>query len=174
MIRSAVINRLPRQQGRFSTLNILACAGLFVLGIAFAVYLQQGRIQPVELPTLGGGKITLPGEGLSWVNFWSISCPPCLEEMPYLEALHRENQDGVQIVAVNVNYDPPSDVHAYISREQFTLPVALDLYGIAQHQFTDQLVVPSHYLVDAQGKILLTHLGELDEASIRKAIAEHL
>ena len=174
MIRFATTSRLPVQRGRFSTLNMLACAGLFVLGIAFAVFLQPGRIQPVELPTLGGGEITLPGEGLSWVNFWSINCPPCLKEMPYLEALHRENQDGVQIVAVNVSYDPPNEVHAYVSREQFTLPVALDLYSTAQHQFTDKLVVPSHYLVNAKGEILLTHLGELDEASIRKAIAEHL
>ena len=166
-----------RQQGRFSALNVLAFAGLFVLGIAFAVYLQQGRIQPVELPTLAGGKVALPGEGLSWVNFWSINCPPCLKEMPHLEALHLEYQEaqaGVQIVAVNVSYDPPNEVNDYIIREKFTLPVALDLNSVALHQFTDKLVVPSHYLVDAQGKVLLTHLGEIDEASIRAAIEEHL
>ena len=166
--------QLSEQRGKISKWNVLAFAGLFLLGVATAIYMQQGRIKPVELPTLSGGQVTLPGDGLSWVNFWSISCPPCLKEMPYLEAIHRDGIEGVQIVAVNLNYDPPVDVNDYIKRENFTLPVALDLNNAALQQFTDKPVVPSHYLVDASGKILLTHLGEIDEAGIRKAIAEHL
>jgi len=162
------------QPQRLSKWNILAFAGLFLLGVVFAIYTQQGRIKAVELPTLGGNKVTLPGEELSWVNFWSINCPPCLKEMPYLEALHHEYQGKVQIVAVNVPYDPPNEVNDYIKREKFTLPVALDLNSAALNQFTDKLVVPSHYLVDANGKVLMTHLGELDEVSIRKAIEKHL
>lgn len=162
------------QQPRFSKWNLLAFAGLFVLGIASAVYMQQGRIKPLELTTMSGGSVQLPGEGLSWVNFWSINCPPCLKEMPYLETLHQEYQGKMQIVAVSVPYDPPNEIDAYIKREKFTLPVALDLDSMALGQFTDKLVVPSHYLVDAKGKILLTHLGELDEESIRNAIEKHL
>lgn len=154
--------------------NVLAFAGLFMMGIAFAVYTQQGRIKPVALTTLGGGQVNLPGEGLSWVNFWSISCPPCLKEMPYLESLHREYRGKVQIVAVTVPYDPPNEVNAYVTQKKFTLPIALDLDSAALGQFTDKLVVPSHYLVNAQGKILLTHLGEIDEAAIRQAIEKHL
>ncbi len=163
-----------KQPMRLSKLNVLVFAVLFLLGIASAVYMQQGRIKTVKLPTLAGGTISLPGEGLSWVNFWSIHCPPCLKEMPYLEALHREYAGKLQIVAVNVPYDPPNEVNNYVLREQFTLPIALDLESAALRQFTDKLVVPSHYLIDAQGKILLTHLGELDEASIRAAIEAHL
>ncbi len=170
MIRSVA----SKQIGRFSRWNILAFIGLFVLGIATAVYMQQSRIQPVELPTLAGERVTLPGHGLSWVNFWSINCPPCLKEMPYLEALHHEYQGKVQILAVNVPYDPPNEVNNYINREKFTLPVALDLESAALRQFTDKLVVPSHYLIDAQGRILLTHLGEIDGDSIRQAIEKHL
>lgn len=165
---------MTKQQGRSSLWNTLGLGGLFALGVATALYIQSGRIKPVELPTLAGGQVTLPGEGLSWVNFWSISCPPCLKEMPYLEAIHRDGIEGVQIVAVNLNYDPPTEVNEYINREKFTLPVALDLNSAALQQFTDKPVVPSHYLVDANGKVLLTHLGEIDEAGIRKAIAEHL
>lgn len=160
----------------FSRWNMVVFGLLFVLGIGFAAYTKAQRVAPMELATLNGPRVSLPGQGLSWVNFWSISCPPCLKEMPYLEKLHQEyqSQDRVQIVAVSVPYDPPNVIKDYQTRENLTLPMAMDPDGWALKAFTDKLVVPSHYLVDEKGNILLTHLGEIDEAAIRAAIEKYL
>ncbi|MEZ5537890.1 MAG: TlpA disulfide reductase family protein [Thiolinea sp.] len=128
----------------------------------------------MELATITGTRVNLPGEGLSWVNFWSISCPPCLKEMPYLEKLHQEYKGKMQIVAVSVPYDPPNVIKDYQTRESLTLPMAMDLDGRVLSEFTKKLVVPSHYLVDAKGNILLTHLGEIDEATIRATLEKYL
>lgn len=163
--------------GRFSPWNLLLWLLLFIGGIAAAVYvqsLQSKIIPPMQLTTLGGGTVQLPGKGLSWVNIWSINCPPCLTEMPYLETLHKDYQGKIQVVAVNVPYDPPNLVLDYQQQQGFTLPIALDIDGAAVRAFTDNLVVPSHFLVDPQGKVLLTHRGELDEQAIRDAIEQHL
>ena len=48
------------QKGRISGWNVLACVGLFALGIAVAIYMQQGRIKPVGLVTLGGDLMVVP------------------------------------------------------------------------------------------------------------------
>nr|CAA6823368.1 MAG: Thiol-disulfide isomerase or thioredoxin [uncultured Thiotrichaceae bacterium] len=162
-----------RQSG-FSAWNVLASILLFAVGVGFAIYNKADKISPLELVTLNGNQVNLPGEGLSWVNLWSINCPPCLKEMPYLEAVHKQYEGEVQVVAVSVPYDPPNVIKEYQTREGFTLPMALDLEGIAVRAFTDTLVVPSHYLVDAKGNVLLSHLGEIDEKSIRTAIDKHL
>lgn len=162
------------KQSIFSRWNIVASVTLFAAGIGFAAFNQSDTIRPLELTTLNGTQVDLPGEGLSWVNLWSINCPPCLKEMPYLEALHEQYGGKVQIVAVSVPYDPPNVIKDYQTREGFTLPMALDMDGIAMREFTDNLVVPSHYLLDNKGNILLSHLGEIDEASIKAAIDKHL
>lgn len=162
------------RQPVFSRWNSAVFILLFVLGIGFAAYTKAQRVAPMELPTLDGSRVSLPGQGLTWVNFWSISCPPCLKEMPYLEKLHHEYKGKMQIVAVSVPYDPPNVIKDYQTREQLTLPMAMDLDGLALQEFTDKLVVPSHYLIDERGKILMTHLGEIDETAIRAAIEEHL
>lgn len=162
------------KQSIFTRWNIIASVVLFAAGIGFAAFNQTDSIAPLELKTLNGTRVKVPGEGLSWVNLWSISCPPCLKEMPYLEALHKQYDGKVQIVAVSVPYDPPNVIHEYQTREGFTLPMALDIDGVAMREFTDNLVVPSHYLVDNKGNILLSHRGEIDEASIKAAIDKHL
>lgn len=167
---------VPQQTGFVYTrfrLDWLMLVVLFLAGMGVAAYVQSDRIRAVELLSLDGTPIKLPGEQLTWVNFWSIHCPPCLEELPYLDNLHREYRGRVQIVAVSVPYDPPNEVLEYREREQLSLPMALDLESQALRQFTDNLVVPSHYLLDKNGKILLSHLGELDEQAIRGAIEQH-
>lgn len=162
-----------RQTG-FSKLNIIAAIALFAVGVSFAVYTKADKIAPLQLTTLNGTQVSLPGKGLSWVNFWSISCPPCLKEMPYLESLHKQYDGEIQIVAVSVPYDPPNVIKDYQTDNSLTLPMAMDLDGIAVREFTETLVVPSHYLIDENGNVLLSHLGEIDEQSIKAAIDKHL
>jgi len=165
---------LAARQTGFSAWSVIASITLFAVGVGFAIYTKADKISPLELTTLNGNQVNVPGEGLSWVNLWSINCPPCLKEMPYLEAVHKQYEGKIQVVAVSVPYDPPNVIKDYQTREGFTLPMALDLEGIAVREFTDTLVVPSHYLVDGKGNVLLSHLGEIDEASIRAAIDKHL
>ncbi|MEZ5478559.1 MAG: TlpA disulfide reductase family protein [Thiolinea sp.] len=159
---------------RLSWLHLLALAGLFVLGVAVSFYLQPQRIPPLELTGLDGSKITLPADKPTWVNFWSITCPPCMKEMPVLNTLSREYQQQLAIVAIAIPYDAPALVKEYQEQQQLTLPIALDIDGKAMRTFTDNLVVPSHYLLDSRGKVLMTHLGELDEATMRGLIEKHL
>lgn len=39
------------------------------------------------------------------VDFWSLSCAPCLHEFPELVALKRTHGDAIRCVSVNVDYD---------------------------------------------------------------------
>ncbi len=54
--------------------------------------------EPLLGTTLDGVNQPLPGEG-RWrlINFWASWCPPCVEEMPVLDAFHRaQGPDGVR------------------------------------------------------------------------------
>ncbi|MEB4591477.1 TlpA disulfide reductase family protein [Candidatus Thiothrix sp. Deng01] len=121
------------------------------------------RITPLNLPSLTGGRIHIPDPRgrLSWVSSWSASCAPCLHELPALEAFHRRYGDQLSIVALAMPYDPPNIILDVQTRLRLSVPVALDLEGSAARRLTPDLVVPSHHLIDSQGRILLNLRGAL-------------
>jgi len=84
------------------------------------------------------------------LNFWFSSCPPCLEELPSLEALHQQ-MPQVVILAVSVDEDP-EEYRAFLQRHPLTFVTVDDpekrvnaLYGTQQF--------PETYVIDRNGLI---------------------
>ena len=58
------------------------------------------------------------------VNFWATWCPPCIDELPMIEAFWRQNSSkGIQVLALAV--DQPAAVRRFLMRQPLDLPVAL-------------------------------------------------
>jgi len=69
------------------------------------------------LPTLAGEEITLSElvkETPVVLNFWAIRCPPCKEELPYLNAAAGEYAGQVSFVLINIE-DRASEVQDFFS-----------------------------------------------------------
>ncbi|HPE60503.1 MAG TPA: TlpA disulfide reductase family protein [Thiolinea sp.] len=148
---------------------------VFGLGLGYSIYSRPETIQAVELPTLGGDRVQIPDAGLTWVNIWSVSCPPCMEEMPYLDRLSEEYAGRARILGVSVNYDPPNVIDDIRARLKLSLPLALDMDGRLIPQLAPKgLVVPSHFLLDAKGEVLASWKGPVSEETIRHAIDQRL
>ncbi len=84
------------------------------------------------------------------VNFWATWCPPCIEELPSLEALQQQMPDLV-VLAVSIDEDPDA-YRRFLAEHQVTLLTVNDpeqrvntLYGT--HLF------PESYAVDRNGFI---------------------
>jgi thiol-disulfide isomerase/thioredoxin len=58
------------------------------------------------------------------LNFWATWCPPCIEELPMINAFWRENNpNGHQVVALAI--DQPSAVRRFLERQPLAFPVGL-------------------------------------------------
>lgn len=58
------------------------------------------------------------------VNFWATWCPPCVEELPMIEAFWREHAvNGIQVLGLAI--DQPSAVHRFLERQPLSFPVGL-------------------------------------------------
>jgi cytochrome c biogenesis protein CcmG, thiol:disulfide interchange protein DsbE len=96
--------------------------------------------QTMDLSKLRGRVVVL--------NLWATWCPPCIEELPSLLALHKEMPD-LAIVAVSIDQDP--DVyHQFLIQHHVDFLTFRDedqrinaLYGTAQ--------IPETYVIDRQG-----------------------
>ncbi|MGH7766563.1 MAG: redoxin domain-containing protein, partial [Candidatus Binatia bacterium] len=66
------------------------------------------RAPDFSLEDLSGKQLSLKDlrGKIVFLNFWATWCVPCRQEMPLMEALHREFKDqGLEIVAVNFRED---------------------------------------------------------------------
>ena len=58
------------------------------------------------------------------VNFWATWCPPCVEELPMIDAFSREHAaKGLQVLALAI--DQPSAVRRFLERQALSFPVGL-------------------------------------------------
>jgi len=58
------------------------------------------------------------------LNFWATWCPPCVEELPMIDAFWRENSaNGFQVLALAI--DQPSAVRRFLERQPLAFPVGL-------------------------------------------------
>lgn len=58
------------------------------------------------------------------LNFWATWCPPCVKEMPLLDAFHRQRQaSGWRVVGLAI--DNPAPVRDYLARLPMSFPIGL-------------------------------------------------
>lgn len=96
------------------------------------------------------------------VSFWSVTCPPCLVEMPALNALASTWQGpGFQIATVNTDTDVAENVEQakrFLQEEQIALPSFFDKGEKLKRAFQVS-EFPKHFLIAPGKKIAWTAIG---------------
>jgi thiol-disulfide isomerase/thioredoxin len=97
------------------------------------------------------------------INFWATWCPPCREEKPTMEQLYQQKKDdGLVILAVNVEENPHQVVSQYLLQNSYSFPILLDgfkaevqgLYGVFRY--------PESYIIDRDGTVVEHIIGGRD------------
>ena len=107
------------------------------------------------------------------LNAWATWCGPCRKEMPALVAAQRRFGGGRPVV-VGVAMDTPENVRVYLQAHPVNYPILLG--RLDAPDTTGQLgdgagVLPYSVLMDADGRILATHAGALDAATLERWLA---
>ncbi|MGF6148577.1 Thiol-disulfide oxidoreductase resA [Kingella potus] len=159
--------------------KILTAAALLAVAALLAlVLIPSDKPAPAfVLSDLDGRTITdarLQGR-VSFVNFWFPSCPGCVSEMPKIIDMsrHYKNQSGFQILAVAEPYDPESTVRTYVREHGIDFAVMYDADKAAARAF-GTAVYPTSFLIDKQGRVLKTFVGEPDFAELYRQIDSEL
>jgi len=127
----------------------------------------------LNLTDLGGNPTSLADYRgkVVLVNLWATWCPPCKEEMPALETFYRKHAgDGFSVVAVN-DGDPTADVVQFVKDYGLTFPVWLDPAYTATEKAFKTLNLPSSFVIDRNGQIVLSWVGGVNLRTLEKYVA---
>lgn len=94
-----------------------------------------------------------------FMNFWATWCPPCVAEMPAINKLHEEMGDEVAFVMLSMDQNFDKAV-SFKERKDYGLPV-YELAGQLPAMYRSS-ALPTTYVIDADGKLALTHKGMAD------------
>jgi thiol-disulfide isomerase/thioredoxin len=101
------------------------------------------------------------------INFWATWCPPCVQEMPMLDALHKSGD----AVVIGVATDEAADVKAFIERYKLKMPIVLDYDapGLARALAVPR-TIPYTVAIDRQGKVVATQRTMLSESDLKDMV----
>ena len=136
-------------------LLVTPAVGAVALGeIAPAFALSNAAGQDVDLEKLRGSVV--------YVDFWASWCGPCKRSFPWMNEMSRKyGPKGFTIVAINVD-KKREDAEKFLKFAPAEFTVVYDPAGKAPAAWQVK-AMPSSYLVDASGKVVLVETGFKDE-----------
>jgi thiol-disulfide isomerase/thioredoxin len=102
------------------------------------------------------------------LNFWATWCPPCVEELPLLNAFHALNAaKNWQVIGIAV--DNAKAVNQFVSKMPLNFPTPIA--GLAGIELTRTLGnlsggLPFTVVLDAAGHIAVRQMGKLSAAQL--------
>ena len=152
--------------------GVAAVAGLAGAGVA----MWRFQPRPVADPALQAlwaqqwdtpdGQIlsmaSLQGQPLL-INFWATWCPPCVEELPLLNAFYGQRRAaGWQVLGLAI--DQPSAVRQFLARRPLDFPIGLA--GLGGTELTRLLGnatggLPFTVVLNAQGTLAHRKIGQV-------------
>lgn len=137
-----------------------------VMSVDFTLYDQYGKEH--KLSDYKGKTVFL--------NFWATWCPPCKEEMPYIEELYNEydkNSEDVVILGVaspNMGREGSKEhITEFLKQQGYTFPVVMDEDGSLLYQYGIS-AFPSTFIIDKEGYVTQYIPGAMDKNTMKYLI----
>ena len=106
------------------------------------------------------------------VNFWATWCPPCVREMPALDALQQElGGQGLQVLGIAL--DDTDAVREFAREHDIGYPLLVGSrkgFELAGDYGNARGTLPYTVVVDRGGIIRETHMGALTQAEARALV----
>lgn len=90
-----------------------------------------------------------------FINFWATWCPPCIAELPSIQALYNDYSDKIEFIFIS--QESPQTIKQFLNKENYTFNV----YGYDTKPPVnfDVSTIPRTFLIDKNGTIIFDKIG---------------
>ena len=137
---------------------------------SLSIYEQGTRLPDITLRNAAGETVRLEDYkgGPLVINLWATWCPPCRREMPVLENAQQQRPD-LTFLFVN-QAESMQSVSTYLETQGLSLSNVLFDGSGRLGQAVGSMALPTTLFYSNEGRLLGSHLGELSEASLARAL----
>lgn len=137
---------------------------------SLSIYEQGTRLPEITLRDAAGETVRLEDYkgGPLVINLWATWCPPCRREMPVLENAQQQRPD-LTFLFVN-QAESMQSVSTYLETQGLSLSNVLFDGSGRLGQAVGSMALPTTLFYSNEGRLLGSHLGELSEASLARAL----
>jgi thiol-disulfide isomerase/thioredoxin len=154
---------------------------LSLAAVSFASGQQYRLVGKLPAPTmvltdLSGNKLdtrTLAGKTVVY-NLWFVGCPPCMEEIPRLNAIVDEYQD---VVFVGLSASNSADINKFLMKQPFKYRIVPDAgkdmlinFGNSGKDGVLNVGFPTHVVINRDGYIEYRAVGVKGVEGVRDAL----
>ncbi len=158
---------------RGSTSALLLCGLLAIAACRVEPDAGEGlALAPdFRLPALDGGEVALSDlHGRPVVlDFWATWCPPCIRQIPVLNAFHEIHGEEVEVIGIAVDVQGRAVVAPFAAEHGIRYRVLLGDESLAQRY--GAFGFPTLFFIDAEGNVDSVHAGVATVEELEAALA---
>ena len=133
-------------------------------GFSLMLFLATaGGAVEMRLNALDGTTAKLEDYRGNWVvvNYWATWCPPCIEEMPELQAFHDDNVGkGALVIGINIEYISKQKLRNFLDDLFITYPIFTSP-PVEKSELGLIPGLPTTFLVTPDGEVVARQIGPI-------------
>ena len=99
-----------------------------------------------------------------YLNFWATWCPPCVRELPHIQAKYEQYKDRIHFLAISVDSEQEAPAQ-FISSKGYTFTVGYGNEREISRAYNIE-AIPASYIIGTDGTIKAQIVGSMDEADL--------
>lgn len=145
----------------------------FLAAVFFSIAVATAA-SAIDMPLtdINGNKVNLSSYQGQWivVNYWATWCPPCIVEMPELQAFHdKHSGKGAMVIGINTELIGKQRLRDFLEDYFITYPVFTSK-PVQESELGLIPGLPTTFLVSPAGEVVARQVGPVTQAMIEQFI----
>ena len=144
---------------------------MWLAGLLLALSVSWAQADGFKVTDTSGKTHTLAGYKGKWVlvNYWATWCPPCLEEIPDLIALHENKKNNLVVIGIALDFRSAKQVTDFADGLMVNYPIVLGDSQVV-NQIGPVQGLPTTYLYNPEGKMVAQQVGAITRTAVESYI----